>query len=151
MIQGELSRIITAIADDMVATMGRILESVNLGDSRLRKEMYTTIQDDGDNVMISLFMNHYVEWVENGRKPTNNPPLSRWKDPVGDITDWCKRKGIPSDNDTVWRIITKIHRYGYEGKFFMERFFKEAEDNASATIEEIVDEILKDISEWFNG
>ena len=69
---------------------------------------------------------------------------------MGDIASWCRRKGIPSDNSTVWAIIKKIHKYGYEGKFFLEDFWRDAEDKTYDNLDKLFEAIINDLVEWFN-
>ena len=150
-----------------MTVMQYILDENGQENSNLKKELYTKVEEEGDNVILKLFANHYIYWVDQGRKPTNMPPLSKWSDPVGDIASWCRRKGIPSDNSTVWAIIKKIHKYGYEGKFFLEDFWelekefpnfhffledfwRDAENKTYDNLDKLFEAIIGDLIEWFN-
>lgn len=145
-----INEILQGMAEDILRVMQYILDANNLGNSNLKRDLEVKVSDEGDNAVIRLLANHYIYWVDKGRNPTKMPPLTRWADPVGDISDWCRRKGIPSDNQTVWKIITKIHKYGYEGKFFLEDFWKDAEESTYDNLDKLADGILKDITDWFN-
>lgn len=145
-----LNKILQGMAEDILVVMQDILDVNGQANSNLKKELYTKVEEEGDNVVIKLFANHYIYWVDQGRGPTKMPPLTRWADPVGDITDWCMRKGIPADNKTVWAIIKKIHKYGYEGRFFLEDFWREAEDTTYDNLDKLFEVIIKDLTEWFS-
>lgn len=145
-----IGEILSAMAQDILEIMQAVMDDNGLNYSNLRNQLTTSVTNDGDKATLNLFANHYIYWVENGRKPTPYPPLSRWADPVGDIKSWCERKGIPSDNHTVYAIIQKIHMYGYEGKFFLEDFWRQAEEKTYDNLDQLFNYIIKDITDWFN-
>lgn len=145
-----LDKVLQGMAEDILVVMQDILDASDLGDSQLKKELFTKVVEEGDSIMIKLFANHYIYWLDIGRNPTPIPPLTRWSDPVGDIADWCRRKGIHPDNKTVWAILTKIHKYGYDGKLFLDDFWDEAEKTTYDNLDKLVDSILSELTEWFN-
>lgn len=145
-----LDKVLKGMAEDILTVMQDILDMNGQSNSNLKKDLYTKVEQEGDNVVLKLFANHYIYWVDQGRGPSKIPPLTRWADPVGDIADWCRRKGIPSDNNTVWAIIKKIHKYGYEGRFFLEYFWREAENTTYNNLDNLFDAIISELTEWFN-
>lgn len=145
-----IEKVISGMAEDMMVIMQDILSANQLGDSNLSKELYTKYVENGSDVMLSLFANHYIYWVDAGRKPTGNPPKDDWDDPIRDITDWCRRKGIPSDNATVHAIINKIHKYGYRGKFFLEDYWMKVENITYNSLDRLFEAIISDLTEWFD-
>lgn len=145
-----LDKVLKGMAEDILTVMQDILDMNGQANSNLKKDLYTKVEQEGDNVLLKLFANHYIYWVDQGRGPSKIPPLTRWADPVGDIADWCRRKGIPSDNNTVWAIIKKIHKYGYEGRFFLEDFWREAENTTYDNLDKLFEVIIKDLTEWFS-
>lgn len=145
-----LNKIIAAMAEDILVVMQDILAANDLGDSNLSKEMYTKYVVDGDNIVMTLITHNYIHFLDQGRKPTGNPPKEEWPDPVRSITDWCRRKGIPSDNSTVYAIIQHIHRYGYKGRFFLEDFWIKAENTTYDNLDKLFEEIVSELTEWFN-
>ena len=146
----DINKILQGMAEDILTVMQYILDENGQKDSNLKKELYTKVEEEGDNVILRLFANHYIYWVDQGRKPTNMPPMSKWANPVGDISAWCRRKGIPADNSTVWAIIKKIHKYGYEGRFFLDTFWREAERTTYDNLDKLFDAITSELTEWFN-
>lgn len=145
-----MTKVLQGMAEDILIVMRDIMDANGLSYSNLRNQMYTKVEEEGDNIVLKLFTNHYIYWVDKGRKPTPYPPLTRWADPVGDIKGWCQRKGIPSDNKTVYAIIKKIHKYGYEGRFFLEDFWREAEEKTYKNLDQLADIIMKDLYDWFS-
>lgn len=146
----EFDKVIQGIADDILTVMQDILDANGQENSNLKKDLYTKVEQEGDNIILKLFANHYIYWVDQGRGPSNIPPLTSWANPVGDISAWCRRKGIPADNSTVWAIIKKIHKYGYEGRFFLEDFWRQAEQKTYDNLDKLFEAIIKDLTEWFN-
>lgn len=146
----DLDKVIQGMAEDILTVMQDILDANGQENSNLKKDLYTKVEQEGDNIILKLFANHYIYWVDQGRGPSKMPPLTRWADPVGDIAGWCRRKGIPSDNGTVWAIIKKIHKYGYEGKFFLEDFWRQAERTTYDNLDKLFEVIISELTEWFN-
>lgn len=61
---------------------------------------------DSDNLdIIKLMVNDYIDYIEGGRSPGTYPPPNV-------IADWCQRKGLPSDNRTVYLICRSIYENG---------------------------------------
>lgn len=145
-----IEKIADEMANDILKVMEAIMDANDLQDSNIKKQMVSDSVESGNDIILRLFVNHYIYWIDQGRKPTNNPPIDKWPNPVGDIRDWCERKGIPSDNSTVYAIIRKIHLYGYEGRFFLEDFWRDAENETYSNLDKLFDAIIKDITDWFN-
>lgn len=146
-----IDKVIKGMAEDMLVVMQDILAANELGDSNLSKDLYTKTSEEDGNVMIDLFAHSYIYWVDIGRNPTPLPPKTRWEDPVSDIADWCRRKGIPADNNVVWAIITKIHKYGYDGKLFIDDFWEELDKTIFNDLDRLFDAFCDYLSnEVFN-
>lgn len=61
---------------------------------------------DSDNLdIIRILVNDYIDYIEGGRSAGTFPPPSV-------IANWCQRKGIPSDNRTVYLICRSICENG---------------------------------------
>lgn len=58
-----------------------------------------------DFEVVNLLVNDYIDYIESGRKPGTYPPPNV-------IADWCQRKGLPSDNGTVYLICRSIYENG---------------------------------------
>lgn len=71
-------------------------------DSNLFSELNYSVDDIE---VVSLLVNDYIKYIESGRKPGTYPPPNV-------IAEWCQRKGLPSDNGTVYLICRSIYENG---------------------------------------
>ena len=146
-------KVIEAMAQDMAEIMKIVLVAKDnwYEQSNLVKSFQTAVKENGNNYIMELTANSYIYWLDKGRGPSNMPPTTRWSDPVGDISDWCQRRGIPNDNNTVWAIITKMHKEGYEGKHFIDDFWDEMDSKMDLNFDSLFDTICEYLSkEVFN-
>lgn len=84
-------------------------------DSNIFKEMEAKASG---NIVIELLLNNYVEYIESGREKSTNakkvaPP------PVKAIVQWAKKRNIPTDNLTIYKIRSAIVRDGIKPRPFM--------------------------------
>ena len=90
------------ISDELYIFWEYCNKKYKLGSSKLNKDLDVRIQD---NIFL-LIMPDYVEYVNSGRKAGAKMP------PVEAIANWCRSKGIPSDNQTIWKIRKSIAEDG---------------------------------------
>lgn len=105
------------IADEVVAIVRAVLDSpaginVKVNRNTLGKDK-SRLYDDvvanllaSEDIVVSLLVNDYIKFIESGRRAGAKLP------PFQPIYEWCKRKGLPSDNSTVWAICKAISRDG---------------------------------------
>lgn len=116
----ETLKIVEAIGNDILTLATIIMEddsiSVNdkvgkntLKNSALKSNIEQKIQAT-DNPIIQTFFNHYIIYVEKGRKKGAK------RIPIDALRDWALRKGIPTDNNTLYAIQTAIVRDGITGR-----------------------------------
>lgn len=109
----DVNKIVEVIKDDLIALFQTILEDDTIGvntkvnkntlsDSRLHSSPNTT----NNGFQFNLFANYYLEYIERGRRPKET------KVPVSALIEWAKRKGIPTDNQTIYAIRNAIWRDG---------------------------------------
>ena len=101
------------IADEVVAIVRAVLDSpaginVKVNRNTLGKDK-SRLYDDvvanllaSEDIVVSLLVNDYIVFIESGRRAGAKLP------PFQPIYEWCKRKGLPSDNSTVWAICKAI-------------------------------------------
>ena len=77
-----------------------------LGDSQLLRDLKVEVVDSDNKAVISFMINDYIKYIVSGRKPGSKFP------PPTVIAQWCKRKGLPSDNSTVFLICRHIAVHG---------------------------------------
>ena len=71
-------------------------------DSNLFNDLNYSVEDFE---VVNLLVNDYIDYIESGRKPGTYPPPNV-------IAEWCQRKGLPSDNGTVYLICRSIYENG---------------------------------------
>ena len=111
-------------------------------DSKIFKEMYAKASG---NIVIQLLLNDYVQYIESGRKAGSKFP------PIQPIVQWAKKRGIPTDNSTIFLIRRAIAEDGIKPRPFMykvlETIDKKWEGEWSS---ELFNELTKIIDEFFN-
>lgn len=146
---------VKAIAEEAKYVLQTVLESekgVNdkVGVNTLvGSDLYNTIQVMvGEDVeIISLMVNDYIQYIESGRQPGSFPPPQV-------IANWCQRKGIPSDNGTVFLICRSIYENGIKPRpifdgtggawEMIDSYFDDWADMIFNTITEQLDEYFND-------
>ena len=94
------------------------MESNGLKDSDIYRELSVHATNDGD-LVLDITLNDYIEYIENGRRAGGKFP------PMEAIIKWCKEKGIPTDNSTIFLIRRAIAREGVEPRPIMAKVFQE--------------------------
>ncbi|GAB6007505.1 hypothetical protein [Dysgonomonas reticulitermitis] len=95
-----------------------------LKDSALVKDVGSRISfgNNGDNVVIELLFNNYIDYIEKGRRPGKMPPISALK-------EWAQSRGISTDNSTLFAIANAIKRDGIEGRPVLATLEREIENS----------------------
>lgn len=99
-----INEIYKAIQEDIQDIFQNALKNVNLEDSNLYKDLKVEVNENSD--IFKVLYNDYLEYIESGRKPKAK------KVPIKNIIEWCKRKGIGSDNNTAYAIQQSIYMKG---------------------------------------
>lgn len=100
----ESLKLYKAIQEDIKEIFQMALKNINLQDSNLYKSLKVEVNKNSD--IFKILFNDYIEYIEEGRKPKAK------KVPIRNLIEWCKRKGIKSDNNTVYAIQQSIYLYG---------------------------------------
>ena len=149
-----LEKIIKAIATDIMEIARMVLESNNLINDKVGKntiapdsELYKTLQvkstNDGD-VVYDLMLNDYLVFIESGRRAGAKFP------PVEPIVRWARKRGIPTDNSTIFLIRRAISRDGIKPRPFLSYIFEEMDDRWDSTwADKIFDKIMEQIDNFF--
>lgn len=129
------------IAKDVSDIWKRCLAQYSLGDSNLADETDTNVTFPS----ILFSYNDYAEYVENGRRPHAR------KVPIEALVEWAKRKGIPSDNRTLYAIRESIYKNGIKPRNILTTFY-DAIDNEmdTAYADMLFDAITENLEEYFN-
>lgn len=127
----ELYKVIEAIAADILSLAQIVMDDDGVGTnpktgkntlsgSRLLQNMDVDVTEQNGSVVINLLLDHYVEYLEQGRKPRSGkqPPLDA-------LRDWALAHNIPTDNSTLFLISRAIWRDGYKGRPVLARLEEE--------------------------
>lgn len=149
-----LDKVIKAIANDILSIARMILESNNLINEKVGRntiapdsELYKTLQvkatNDGD-IVFDLMLNDYLVFIESGRRAGAKFP------PVEPIVKWARKRGIPTDNSTIYLIRRAISRDGIRPRPFMAYIFEELDERWDDNwADSIFDKIMEQIDNFF--
>lgn len=142
------------IAKDVVDIVRQVME----GETGInRKVGFNTLKDSelfksvrasaSGNIVIELFINDYIIYVENGRRKGAKMP------PPSAIASWCKRKGLPTDNSTVWAICRAISRDGIAPRPVMAMAFALMDNDewSGKWLDMVFEEITKTLDNYFKN
>lgn len=125
------------IKGDKVAT-GNLLNSVEY-----------VIEKDDRSISVSLQLEDYYKYVEEGRKPGKFPPVDK-------ILDWIKVKPIvpderngvlPTENQLAYLIGRKIAEEGIEGTHYLQQTQEELMTEFETKLSEA---IAKDVNQYMD-
>lgn len=149
-----LTRVMYEFGKDIAALVRMVMDSnvgINekvgrntLSDSDIYRTLSVRATNDGDLVM-DIVLNDYIQYIESGRRKGAKFP------PVEPIVRWCKEKGIPSDNSTIFLIRRAIARDGIAPRPIMAKVFDELDrawDNEWS--DKLFDIIMETINKFFN-
>ena len=110
--------------------------------SDIFKEMYAKASG---NIVIQLLLNDYVQYIESGRKAGSKFP------PIQPIVQWAKKRGIPTDNSTIFLIRRAIAEDGIRPRPFMYKVLETIDKKWDGEwSSELFNELTKIIDEFFN-
>ena len=111
-------------------------------DSKIFKEMYAKASG---NIVIQLLLNDYVQYIESGRKAGSKFP------PIQPIVQWAKKRGIPTDNSTIFLIRRAIAEDGIRPRPFMYKVLETIDKKWDGEwSSDLFNELTKIIDEFFN-
>ena len=110
--------------------------------SDIFKQMYAKASG---NIVIQLLLNDYVQYIESGRKAGSKFP------PIQPIVQWAKKRGIPTDNSTIFLIRRAIAEDGIRPRPFMYKVLDTIDSKWDGELSsELFNELTKIIDEFFN-
>ena len=126
-----------------------------LHDSNLYKQMDMKVFPDRE--MVEVLINSYADYVDMGRmshaevKTGNFTPMKNSGfPPLNVLKEWAQRKGIPTDNRTLYLIGRSIAEEGIRPRPVFSYAWRDLDDILPEYLEDIFDAILTDLTEWFN-
>lgn len=140
-----LEDILRQCGEEIVAIYRQLLQQTGTdATGNLGNTLNYILETDGSAYIISLQLQDYWKYVEDGRSAGKYPPLS-------DIRSWIRTKRIlprayngklPTENQLAYLIARKIHLQGTEGKHILSNTLDIFENNYMQLIE---DAITKDL------
>ena len=110
--------------------------------SDIYKQMYAKASG---NIVIQLLLNDYVQYIESGRKAGSKFP------PIQPIVQWAKKRGIKTDNSTIFLIRRAIAEDGIKPRPFMYKVLETIDNKWDGEwSSELFNELTKIIDEFFN-
>ena len=155
----QLAKIIQEITNDIVKGARDIMASdvgINqkvgkntLVGSNLYKQISTQFKQD-DNIVINLFFNHYIEFIESGRMPKKGK-----RPPVFEIAKWLRRKHIVSSNENIMKVAYAVSyviwRDGYKARKILEALDKYVDSGFENKYADMIfDALFKEVDDYFS-
>lgn len=150
----EINRLVMEFTKDIMMLVQAVMEGQELVNHKVGRntiigsDIYNNLQvkatNDGD-LVFDILLNDYLTFIESGRRKGAKFP------PVEPIVKWARKRGIPTDNSTIFLIRRAISRDGIAPRPFMDKVFEDI-DYAwdKGWVDELFDEIMKLINDFFN-
>lgn len=143
-IMTEFSSDILQLVREVMATSVNHKSGTSLKDSDIYKSAQVKATNDGD-LMFDIILNDYITYIESGRRKGAKFP------PVEPIIAWARKRGIPTDNSTIFLIRRAIARDGIRPRpimaqvmdFVDEEWDKRMSHRLFVKITSIIDEYFK--------
>lgn len=132
----DIKSILNELAKEVLWCVKSNLQYFALEDSRMANGM--SVETNGVD-LISILAADYAKYIISGRKRGAKFP------PMEAIAEWCVRKGIPSDNSTVFLICRAISRRGIQPRDFISASMDDIETMVDMFFENLADEWMKEI------
>ncbi len=113
----DIAKIVRAVMDSNVGVNTKTGRNT-LSESDIYRQLSVMSTSDGD-LVFDIMLNDYIQFIENGRRKGAKFP------PVEPIVRWCRQKGIPTDNSTIYLIRRAISRDGIQPRPIMAKVFEE--------------------------
>ena len=150
-----LTRVMYEIGKDIAKLVREIMDSNvgmnmkagknTLSDSDLYRELSVRSTSDGD-LVFDIMLNDYIQYIENGRRKGAKFP------PIEPIIQWCRKKGLPTDNSTIFLIRRAISRDGIKPRPIMQYVFEEIDREWDEQLaDELFNKIMEMIDNFFNS
>lgn len=151
----EIGKIVMEFSKDLMTLVRMVMES-NVGinqkvgaNTLVGSDIYKTLSvkatNDGD-LIFDILLNDYITFIESGRRKGAKFP------PVAPIVAWARKKGIPTDNSTIYLIRRAISRDGIKPRPIMQYVLEEVDREWDDKLaDEIFSKIMEMIDKFFNS
>ena len=134
------------------ALKDRLADDNSIATGTLANSIKDIVKFDGKYLTVSIQLEDYWKWVENGRKAGKFPPVEKIKEwiKVKPVLPYARGKCLPNENQLSYLIGRKIAREGTRANPFLEptiRDFKLVDKIYAAVNSMLTNEINKAVSE----
>lgn len=134
------AKVMKILQDELYIILEYTMKANKLGGSDLLDDSRINIQN---NFFLLIFPD-YVEYINSGRRAGAKMP------PSDAIIQWCREKGIPTDNNTIWKIRQGIAKQGIAARPVLDQIFDLAENEwMTDWADRVFKEIIEELVEWF--
>ncbi len=139
----DIAKIIRMVMDSNVGINTKTGRNT-LSESDIYRQLSVISTSDGD-LVFDIMLNDYIQFIESGRRKGAKFP------PVEPIVRWCRQKGIPTDNSTIFLIRRAISREGIQPRPVMAKVFDELDKSWNGEwSDRLFDIIIEQIDKYFN-
>lgn len=151
----QIGALVMSISKDIMKLVRMVMESNNLintkvgrntiaPDSDIYKSLQVKATNDGD-LVFDIMLNDYLTFIESGRRKGAKFP------PVEPIVKWARKRGIPTDNSTIFLIRRAISRDGIRPRPFMQFVLEEIDTSwDDGWANKIFKIITEELDKFFN-
>ena len=151
----EIGKIVMEFSKDLMTLVRMVMES-NVGinqkvgtntlvDSNIYKTLSVKATNDGD-LIFDIILNDYITYIESGRRKGAPFP------PIAPIVAWARKKGIPTDNSTIFLIRRAISRDGIKPRPVLQYVFDEVDREWDDSLaDKLFNQITEIIDKFFNS
>ena len=149
----EINKLVMEFTNDIMQLVRAVMEGQELVNHKVGRntiigsDIYKNLQvkatNDGD-LVFDILLNDYLTFIESGRRKGAKFP------PVEPIVKWARKRGIPTDNSTIFLIRRAISRDGIAARPIMARVFDELDRNWNdGWADHIFNKIMEHIDKFF--
>lgn len=115
-----LNKVIKEISNEILYLFRQVLSSevgINkkIGRNTLTGDIYESVRTSADFPIIYLYVNSYIDYIESGLRKGVFVPIKV-------LVDWAKKRGISTDNNTIYAIQRGIYNQGIEPRPIFDNF-----------------------------
>lgn len=144
--------IVHAVMDSEVGINDKV--GINtLTDSNAYKNIEAVSTEDIEviNLMIDEYAVLYIDGngYEWARRPVTVKKGQKWPPPQI-IAEWASRKGLPTDNNTIYLICKSIFEKGIKARPFINASFEQIDKEFTDWADKLFDDLCSGLDEFFN-
>ena len=121
--------------------------------------------EEEDMEMINVLIPYYVKFIDGidddgkqwewARRPwsmvKSNRSLASWRPPLRAIIPWMRKRGIPTDNETVYKMSTAIALNGILPRPIFNNWEAETDEILEKWMDELFDAIVASLDDYFSA